>query len=52
MRTIEETTRFRRDYKREKKGPHAKQFVNLLLEVIDMLAADTPLPPHAFAIIR
>jgi mRNA interferase YafQ len=46
MRTIEETTRFRRDYKREKRGQHRRRLDALLTEVIDMLAADTPLPPR------
>jgi mRNA interferase YafQ len=44
MRTIEETTRFRRDYKREKKGHHGKRVDSWLGEVISMLAADKPLP--------
>ena len=46
MRTIEHTTRFRRDYKREKKGQHGKQLDTQLAKVIDMLAEDTPLPPR------
>lgn len=44
MRTIETTTRFRRDYKREKKGRHGKRLDGLLESVIDLLAADEPLP--------
>jgi mRNA interferase YafQ len=44
MRTIEETSRFRRDYKREKKGRHGRRLDALLTEVIDILAADAPLP--------
>jgi mRNA interferase YafQ len=39
MRTIKPTTRFRRDFKREKKGPHGNR-------LDAMLAADTPLPPR------
>jgi mRNA interferase YafQ len=46
MRTIKPTTRFRRDFKREKKGPHGNRLDAVLGEVIDMLAADTPLPPR------
>ncbi|MFM9941518.1 MAG: type II toxin-antitoxin system YafQ family toxin [Hyphomicrobiaceae bacterium] len=46
MRTIEATTRFRRDYKREKKSPLGKRLDALLEPVIDMLAADRPLPPR------
>jgi mRNA interferase YafQ len=44
MRTIETTTRFRRDYKREKKGRLGKRLDALLEPILDMLAADTPLP--------
>ncbi len=46
MRTIEPTTRFRRDFKREKKGSHGNRLDAMLAQVIDMLAADTPLPPR------
>ena len=46
MRTIEATRRFRRDFKRETKGPHGKKLDTLLSAVIDMPAADTPLPPR------
>lgn len=44
MREIEPTTRFRRDYKREKKGRYAKDLDRWLAEVIETLAADQPLP--------
>jgi mRNA interferase YafQ len=44
MRTIETTTRFRRDYKREKKGQHGRRLDALLRQVVDLLAADEPLP--------
>jgi mRNA interferase YafQ len=46
MRTIKPTTRFRRDFKREKRGPHSNQLDALLAEVTDLLAADTRLPPR------
>ena len=46
MRTIKPTTRFRRDFKREKKGPLGNSLNAMLTEVTDMLAADTPLPPR------
>lgn len=46
MRTIEITARFRRDYKREKKGRLGKRLDALLEPVVDMLVADTPLPPR------
>lgn len=46
MRTIETTTRFRRDYKREAKGQHGQQLDNLLMGVLALLADDTPMPPR------
>jgi mRNA interferase YafQ len=45
MRTIRPTTRFRRDFKSEKKGPHSNRLDAMLAEVTDMLAADALLPP-------
>jgi mRNA interferase YafQ len=44
MRTVNYTSRFKRDYRREKSGHHGKKLDNLLMEVVDMLAADKPLP--------
>jgi mRNA interferase YafQ len=44
MRTIKYTTRFKRDYRREKSGRHGKKLDELLMMVVDMLAADTLLP--------
>ena len=46
MRTIDRTTRFKRDYKREKKGQLATNLDDLLAEPIDLLRTDTPLPPR------
>ena len=43
MRAIEPTTRFRRDYKREKKGGHARYLDELIAEIANRLAADEPL---------
>ncbi|MDE2582035.1 MAG: type II toxin-antitoxin system YafQ family toxin [Rhodospirillales bacterium] len=48
MRTVKYTNRFKRDYRREKSGRHGKQLDRLLMEVVDMLAADRPLPRRAF----
>jgi mRNA interferase YafQ len=48
MRTIEPTTRFRRDYKREKAGRHGKTLDAALTAVINLLAADSPLPRRLF----
>ena len=46
MRTIDRTTRFKRDYKREKKGRLGSKLDDLLAEPIDLLRTDTPLPPR------
>jgi mRNA interferase YafQ len=46
MRTIEPTRQFRRDFKRETKGPLGKRLDTLLNPVVAMLAADTALPPR------
>lgn len=45
MRTIEWTTAFKRDFKREKAGRHGKRLDALLTAVLDRLAADAPLSP-------
>jgi mRNA interferase YafQ len=44
MRTIEHTTQFRRDYKREKKGRYGKGLDDLLDEAGRILAADALMP--------
>jgi mRNA interferase YafQ len=44
MRTIEPTNQFKRDYRREKSGRHSRKLDTILTEVVNMLAADTPLP--------
>jgi mRNA interferase YafQ len=43
MREVKYTARFKRDYRREKSGRHGKQLDALLMEVVNLLAADTPL---------
>ena len=48
MREIKYTTRFQRDYRREKLGRHRKKLDALLMEVVNLLAADTPLPRRNF----
>jgi len=48
MRTIRYTNRFKRDYKREKAGRHGKTLDADLIEVVRLLAADTPLPRRNF----
>ncbi|MGE0260695.1 MAG: type II toxin-antitoxin system YafQ family toxin [Alphaproteobacteria bacterium] len=44
MRTVRYTNRFQRDYKREQSGILGKRLDTLLMEVVDLLAADAPLP--------
>ncbi len=48
MRIVKYTSRFKRDYRREKSGRHGKQLDGLLTEVVDMLALDSPLPRRNF----
>ncbi len=44
MRTIKRTVQFKKDYKREKKGRHAKTLNDVLLDVVNLLVANTELP--------
>ncbi len=44
MRTIERTSQFKRDYKREAKGPHRPTLEHDLIEIVTALAQDQPLP--------
>ena len=44
MRRIEQTTAFRRDYKREKAGQLGKHVDDLLRYVLEQLISDRPLP--------
>jgi mRNA interferase YafQ len=44
MRTVKYTGRFKRDYRRERSGVLGKKLDALLMEVVDLLAADKPLP--------
>jgi mRNA interferase YafQ len=48
MRTISYTNRFKRDYKREKAGRHGKTLDADMMQVVNLLAADTPLPRRNF----
>ena len=43
MRTIERTSQFKRDYKREAKGPHRKTLEGDFVDVVTALANDKPL---------
>jgi mRNA interferase YafQ len=44
MRAIKYTSRFKRDYRREKSGVLGKKLDALLMEAVNLLAADEPLP--------
>lgn len=44
MRTIEYTTQFKRDYKREKKGRHRKTLDKMIEDVVTLLADDGVMP--------
>jgi mRNA interferase YafQ len=46
MRTIERTTAFKQDFKREAKGRHRGILDTELRQVILKLASDEPLEPH------
>ena len=43
MRTIEYTTQFKRDYKREIKGKHKSVLDGVFIKIVDALAKDKPL---------
>ena len=53
MREIEHSTAFKRDFKRELKGPHRAKLPALLKAALGLLVADKPLPAamqdHALA---
>jgi len=48
MRKIRYTGQFKRDYKREKSGRHSKTLDAALMEVVNLLASDVPLPRRHF----
>ena len=48
MRTVRYTSRFRRDYRREQSGRLGKRLDAMLLETVNMLAKDEPLPQRYF----
>ncbi|MBI9077973.1 MAG: type II toxin-antitoxin system YafQ family toxin [Desulfatibacillum sp.] len=47
MREISYTTRFKRDFKRERKGPYRNTIEQDLMAVVTLLAKDALLPPQA-----
>ncbi len=48
MRTVKYTNRFKRDYRREQSGQHGRKLDTLLMDVVNLLAADTSLPRRCF----
>ncbi|MFZ2445635.1 MAG: type II toxin-antitoxin system YafQ family toxin [Syntrophobacteraceae bacterium] len=48
MRTISRTTRFKRDYNREKSGRRGKTLDAALRKVLELLIVDKPPPHHNF----
>jgi mRNA interferase YafQ len=48
MREVKYTSRFKRDYKREQSGRHGKALDTLLMETVNLLAADATLPRRYF----
>jgi mRNA-degrading endonuclease YafQ of YafQ-DinJ toxin-antitoxin module len=44
MQIVKYTNRFRRDYRREKSGLLGKRLRRILMEVVNLLATDQPLP--------
>ena len=46
MRKIERISQFRRDYRRERKGQHARILDANLDQAIRLLVQDSPLPPR------
>jgi mRNA interferase YafQ len=48
MRAIKYTSRFKRDYRREKSGILGKKLDKLLLDAVNLLADDKPLPQRYF----
>jgi mRNA interferase YafQ len=48
MRTVKHTSRFKRDYKREKLGRRSKRLDAELMPAVRVLAEDEPLPRRCF----
>lgn len=48
MREIKYTVRFKRDYRREQASQHGKNLDTVLMEVVNLLVNDTPLPRRNF----
>jgi mRNA interferase YafQ len=48
MRNVKYTARFHRDYRREKSGRHSQKLDALLMEAVNLFAADARLPRRNF----
>jgi mRNA interferase YafQ len=48
MRTVRYTARFKRDYRRKKSDRLGTKLDTLMMEVVNLLAADEPLPRRNF----
>ena len=48
MRDVKYTARFQRDYRREKSGRHSRRLDTVLMEIVNLLAADRALPRRNF----
>lgn len=46
MRTIKYTSKFKRDYRREKSGVLGKKLDDLIAKAMELLANDRPMPPQ------
>lgn len=46
MRSVTRTKRFKRDFKRVKRGVHAEHIDAILLQALELLVADEQLPPN------
>lgn len=44
VRTVKRTAQFKRDFKRVKRGVHGSHLDETLLQALELLAADVPLP--------
>lgn len=51
MRTIERTSAFKRDYKREKKGQYQKTVEQELITVLELLVKDEELPKNTVILL-
>lgn len=48
MRIIKQSSQFKRDIKREKKGKYGSSFEEILMPILTALASDNPLPQNLY----